>query len=202
MAPRVTIDWEMVEPEWRAGVKSLSQICVWYEKATGKTITKPAISKHFKKLGVPRDLTAKIRAKADAIVNASIVSDSVNGETKLKDKSLIEANAKVQADIVISHRKDIPLKRELVNKLFAELEQLTDGKDIIKEMACALKGADLVKLSEIARKVTSLPSRIKGLSDLVGSYKHLVALEREAFNVQPADGDPKQELKKIIEEFI
>ena len=202
MAPKVRVDWEMIEPEFRANVKSLPQICAWYKDQTGDTVTRPAISKHFKKVGVTRDLTAKIRARADAIVSASMVPDIVSGETKIEDKTLIDVNAQVQADIVISHRKDIPLKRELVNKLFAELEQLTDGKDIIKEMACALKSSDLVKLSELARKVSSLPSRIKGLSDLVGSYKHLVAMEREAFNVQPADGDPKDDITEIVRRIV
>lgn len=54
------IDWDGMESDWRAGIVSLSVLSREYE------VSRAAIEKHWDKLGVPRDLNAKIKAKADS----------------------------------------------------------------------------------------------------------------------------------------
>jgi hypothetical protein len=44
-------------------------------------------------------------------------------------------------------------------------------------------------LANQARKIASLPVRIKGVSDLVTAYKSLIALERQAFGIEDGKGD-------------
>ena len=72
---RPAIDWEAVEREYRAGVRSLADI------GTEFGVSAPGILKRAKKDGWVRDLSAKIKAKADAKVNESLVNDSVNAKT-------------------------------------------------------------------------------------------------------------------------
>ena len=83
------VDWERIEPAWRAGVKSVLQIAAEYEADTGKSISHTAINKHFKKLGVARDLKGKIQSKADSLVSAATVSAKVSTETTLTDALII-----------------------------------------------------------------------------------------------------------------
>ncbi|MBA3031008.1 MAG: hypothetical protein FP816_19650 [Desulfobacteraceae bacterium] len=188
MAAQVKIDWDRIEPGWRAGVLSVLQLAAEYEAATKQSVSHTAINKHFKALNIPRDLKAKIRARADAKVSASMVSAKVS---KVKERDIIETNADILAGIQIAHRKDIPLKRALVSKLFAEVEALTDNSDMIKDLLKALKKNDNTLLASIAQKIASLPQRIKGVAELVTAYKSLIGLEREAFGLNdPGVSDP------------
>lgn len=55
MPARKKVDYERIEPGWRAGVLSPAQLAAEYTEATGVSVSHAAIIKHFKKLGVPRD---------------------------------------------------------------------------------------------------------------------------------------------------
>ena len=188
MAAQVKIDWDRIEPGWRAGVLSVLQLAAEYEASTKQSVSHTAINKHFKNLNIPRDLKAKIKASAEAKVSAAMVSAKVS---KLKEKDIIETNADILAGIQIAHRQDIQLKRALVSKLFAEVEALTDNRDIIKDVLKALRQNDDKLLASVAQKIVSLPQRIKGVSELVTAYKSLIGLEREAFGLNdPGVSDP------------
>ena len=68
----VAVDWERIEIDFRAGVKSLREIA----EASGTSHVN--ISKRAKKSGWVRDLSTKIQAKADELVNAASVNTPVN----------------------------------------------------------------------------------------------------------------------------
>lgn len=55
MAAKAKIDWSLIEPDWRAGTKSGQQLAEEYSLATGVSVTRAAISKHFKARGIERD---------------------------------------------------------------------------------------------------------------------------------------------------
>ena len=178
------IDWEIIESDYRAGVKTLRVI------ADECGISHGAINKRAKRDGWERDLSHQIKKQAAALVSKSVSTDAVsNGilvSKRTGDKAIIEANAQLIAGIQISHRQDIPRKKELVSKLFAEIEAQTDNKDLIEQLIKALKKNDDKTLAGIAQKMASLPQRIKGVSDLVAAYKSLIGLEREAFGLNDA----------------
>lgn len=181
MARPVLIDWEKIELDFRAGVKTLREI------AASHDISHVAISKRAKKEGWVKDLSARIKAKTQDLVNKKSVNSTVNSASV---NEIIEVNAKIQSDIILAHRIDIPKKRELVAKLFAEVEALTDGGDIVEQMTLALGGGDMEQLADAARKAISLPSRIKGVTELIGAFKTVVSMERQAFGI--ADGEEKK----------
>jgi hypothetical protein len=187
------IDWEAIEPDWRAGVKTKKQMSVEY------SVSRAAMDKHFSNIGVERDLTAQIKAKADAIVTRSQVTREVTPLSKVTVQEIIEVNAKIQSDIILAHRTDIPKKRELVAKLFAEVEALTDGGDIVEQMTLALGGGDMEQLADAARKVVSLPSRVKCAVDLMNGYKTVVGMERQAFGVDKELHNDKDPLAQILD---
>ena len=192
------IDWELIEKDWRAGIKSVLQI------ATENKISHTAINKHFKKLGIPRDLRAKIKAKADALVSASMVSASVSTETTPSDAEIINANATAISTIQLSHRADIRRNRELSIKMLEELEATTDNRELFEQLGEIMRFPDdrgQDKLNDIYRKILELPSRVDSFKKLTDTLKTLVALEREAYKIDSEDGS-KSDGEQAIQDFF
>lgn len=96
----VAVDWERIEIDFRAGVKSLREI------AEGSGTSHVNISKRAKKLGWVRDLSTKIQAKADELVNAASVNTPVNKASPAAERVTVEAVANSQASIRLAHRAD------------------------------------------------------------------------------------------------
>lgn len=185
-AKRTAIDWERIEPDWRAGVKSVLQIAADYEKATGRSVSHTAINKHFKELKVPRDLKAKVQAKAEAKVSAAAVSARVSTETTPTDAAIIEANADVMATVMLSQRKDIQRNRSLAMKLLDELEDQTMGRELFENLGALMESPDengRDKLFDLYMKVIGSSGRIDSMKKLADTLKVLVGLEREAYGI-------------------
>ena len=156
-APRI-IDYGRIEPGWRAGILSVQQLADEYRAATGQAVTPAAIRKHFIKLGVPRDLSAKIGAKAAAMVSAAMVSGKVSvtgDETFPAEAAIINSAATTSANVQLSHRADIKLLRLRAQQYQQELDDC---------------GGDLAKRAGILKTLSETQCR-------------LIAAEREAFGM-------------------
>ena len=156
-APRI-IDYGRIEPGWRAGILSVQQLADEYRAATGQAVTLTAINKHFKKLGIPRDLSAKIEAKAAAMVSAAMVSGkvSIDGTEPLPaEAAIINSAATTSANVQLSHRADIKLLRLRAQQYQQELDDC---------------GGDLAKRAGILKTLSETQCR-------------LIAAEREAFGM-------------------
>ncbi|UCL84510.1 hypothetical protein [Pseudomonas sp. HS-18] len=188
MTEKKPIDWERIEQLYRAGVLSVREIAA----ACGPSHV--AIHKRAKREGWTRDLSGKIKEKADSLVNTQVVNTSVNTEKALTERAIVDANAKVIADIRIAHRTDIGRSRELANKLLDELEDLTEERGTLRELIEQLKENDDVDTAmlELASKMSSLPSRTKTMKELAETLKHLILLERQAYGMDQA---PEEEDK-------
>lgn len=188
MTDKKPTDWERIEQLYRAGVLSVREIGA----ACGVSHT--AINKRAKAGGWDRDLQAKIKAKADALVSKAEVSKQVSTEAVATERAIVEANAKVIADIRIAHRTDIGRSRELANKLLDELEDITDERGTLRELIEQLKENEDVDTAmlELASKMSSLPSRTKTMKELAETLKHLILLERQAYGMDQA---PEEEDK-------
>lgn len=191
MATKPAIDWEAVEIEYRAGIRSLKDIGKQF------SVSDAGILKKAKKDGWTRDLRAKIKAKADAKVSAAVVSAVVSVQKAANEQQVVEANAELQYKVRIEQRQDIGRSRKLVMTLLGELEGQTDGVNLLEQLAEVMyapddKGQD--KRNELFNKVISLSGRVSSVKALADSLKTLVALEREAFGIDdkrnlPQTGD-------------
>ena len=151
-------------------------------------------------------MTARIQAKADALVAQQAVTREVTPATKLIESEIVEANAGVQASIRISHRKDIGRSRALAMRLLEELELQTNQVPELGQLGELMRSPDdrgVDKLNEVYQKVISLPGRTKTMKDLGDTLKTLIGLERQAFSM---DDDPESpdnaKPKRIRLEFI
>lgn len=188
------IDWEAIERDYRAGIMSL--------RAIGEKhgVTHGAIRKRAAAQDWPRDLTAKIQAQAEKLVSNSVVSSQVSMDTA-SEREIIQANAQMQADIILAHRKDVPRARQLMMALMDELEQTTGNRELFEQLGELMfspdeKGID--RLNELYRKVVSMSGRIDSAKKLADALKTCVGLEREVFGIG-GDRTPGQTLDDFLD---
>lgn len=177
------VDWEAIERDYRAGVKTLRVIGEEYG------VSHVAITKKAKKEGWTRDLLAKIQAKADELVTKEMVTKEVTSQGVVTERQIVEANAEVIKDVVLSHRKDIGRTRGLVVSLLAELEAQTDHADLFAKLGEFLAEGNSQKMVEAYNKVVSLPGRVDAVKKLADALKTLIVLERQSFRMDEEPDD-------------
>lgn len=183
MTEKKPTDWERIELDYRAGILTLR------EMATAGGVTEGAIRKRAKRDDWTRDLSAKIKAKADDLVRKEEVRKEVRSEGTFSEKVLVEAGALRIAEVRMGHRSDISRARVLTNKLLDELESVTDEQGTIKELIKAFKEEDhedgdaMADMLALANKIGALPSRTKTMKELAETMKTLITLERDAYDI-------------------
>lgn len=181
MAAESKVNYDLLEADWKAGLKSARQMAADYELLTGDKVSHVAIAKHFKK--VPRDKQARIRARIEEMVTTAAVTDKV---TKLADEAIIEAAAVKGTEIILSHQREITRYRALAQQLLAEIETTSDNLDLFEDLGDLLRkendrGVD--KLNDAYHKVIALPGRVDSFKKLAEVLKILIGLERQAFGM-------------------
>lgn len=196
---RKSPDWERIEYDYRAGVLSIREI------ASQHGITHGAVNKRAKKEGWERDLKAKIKAKAEALVSKRAVSTEVSTKRADTERQVVESNAEAIANVRMAHRGDISRSRRLANKLLDELEALTDNRELYDELGELLRQPDdrgMDRMNDIYHKVISLPGRTKAMKELAETMKTLISLERQAYDLDSKlGGSDSDELSKLMDEL-
>ena len=191
------VDWERIELDYRAGIKTLRQI------ADENGITHGAINKRAKRDGWERDLSEKIQRKADALVSKAAVSSEVSKETRAAERAVVDANAQAIADVRLAHRRDIHRARRITNALLDELEQQANPEIValLEQLGENMRAPDengIDRLNDLYHKVISLPERSKTMKTLSESLRMLVDMERTAFGMDKQDDDHKPDPLKAM----
>ena len=182
-------DWEKIEADYRAGILSLREIA---EAHPGTNHV--AIARKAKREGWSRDLSAKIRAKADALVTERTVTADVTAERRVSERDIIDANAQAIVSVRLSHRRDIQRSRSITMRLLEELE-LQSGREnaeLLDQLGELMRREDdrgQDRLNDLYQKIISLPGRAKTMKDLGESLRVLVTLERQAFGLDNVGAD-------------
>lgn len=177
---RKTVDWEAMRPDWIAGIKSVLQLSEEYD------VSRAAILKHWKAAGVERDLAAKIKAKADALVTRSLVTPEVTSKSTVTETQVVEANALNIASIQIAERKDVSKARTIAMSLLEELEHQINNKELYEELGEMLRAEDKSgndKANDIYQKVISFAGRTDSMKKLGDTLKTLIDLERRVYKI-------------------
>jgi hypothetical protein len=191
-AARSNADWEKIEAEYRAGVLTVRSI------ATEHGISHTAIQKRAKRDGWTRDLKAKIKAQADALVASREVASEVAKHDPARaatDRAIIDANAEVIAQVRLGHRKDIARARRLAMGLLVELEVAGTLTGEIERVVAAIMadtqdtGGNAERAAERLKaldKLLELPTRTGAMKALAETMSKLVTMEREAYDLDNA----------------
>ncbi|MBK0031720.1 hypothetical protein IBT47_05420 [Erwinia sp. S43] len=179
-------DWEAIESAYRAGLMSLREI------AAQHGISEGAIRKRAKRDDWSRDLSAKIKERADDLVRKQEVRKQVRTESALSERVLIEATAEVIATVRMEHRGDIRRAREITNALFDELGAECADVGALRKLGELMfepddNGRD--RLNEIYQSIISMPERVKSIKALSDALKNLISLERQAYDIDGPEGD-------------
>ncbi|MEJ4044570.1 hypothetical protein [Erwinia sp. SLM-02] len=185
-------DWEAIESAYRAGLMSLREI------AAQHGISEGAIRKRAKRDDWSRDLSAKIKERADDLVRKQEVRKQVRTESALSERVLIEATAEVIATVRMEHRGDIRRAREITNALFDELGAECADVGALRKLGGLMyepddNGRD--RLNEIYQSIISMPERVKSVKALSDALKNLISLERQAYDIDGPEGD--NSIKKL-----
>jgi hypothetical protein len=189
-------DWERIEADFRAGILSLREIAAPFN------ITHTAIRKRAEREGWTRDLTAKIRAKAEALVSKDAVSSAVS---KVSEKEIVEANAEVVANVDRRHKSTAKKTQALIEALITEIESITESPDLFNELGEMLDKTKTTdsgrviedKLNKLYRSVISMEGRVDSVKKLVDAFDKLAKFERGAYRLEdgpPSDGDGGEEI--------
>ena len=166
------VDWDAMEPDYRAGVLSNYALSEKYGCTEG------AIRKHAKEFGWNRKLADKVRES----INENLVRGEVRSDVppRTKDDQVVHQAAAAGTQIVLRHRDSIARQQRIKERLEQELEKLAAPGEIkgLTPLAAA------VKISEALARTTSL----------------LTGLERQAFNLdaQQSAGVPASEAIKAF----
>jgi len=198
MAEKKVIDWEKIELDYRAGIKSLRQIAGEHD------IAESGIRRRAKQYEWVRDLSEKIKAKADDIVRTESVRSSVRTKTTISEKDKIDVSANEVASVRLSHRKDIQRSRKIAMRLFDELEHQVgvENAENLEKLGELLRSEDdkgRDALNDIYQKIISMPGRVKSMKDLSDTLKTLIALERQAFGLDDENNKPVDALTALLE---
>ena len=184
-------DWEAIEAEYRSGTISNAELGRKYD------VSESYIRKRAKEGGWSKDLTAKVQAAVrDKLVRAVVRSDNARTNSRT-DAEIIEAAAETAVQVVQIHRRDVRNGRMICARLFAELQDTSDNREIIAESIDSETQDDLspTRRNQMMRAI-SLPTRARAMLDLSAAMKNLVAVERQAFSLD--DKDDKDKTGKTV----
>lgn len=150
MAEERNINWLDIEAAYRLGVQSLRAI------AKDHGVSDTAIRKKAAELDWERDLTALVRAKADAEVAQSLLTEQeIQQARETLETHVVEANAAMQARVRLEHRQDIARTRKLFQDLMTKVE--TSPDDDSKRVDNGKKLTDMLeKVVRMEREATGI----------------------------------------------
>ena len=178
---REPVDWDAMEPEWRAGLVSVLQLSRDYG------VSRAGIIKHWDKEGVERDLLAKIQARAEALVTHDAVTPKVTPEQRVTERNVVEANAQVVADTILRHRADVKRAIDVVVLLWGLIEAELGSPEQFEHIGEIMSSPDEFgndKLNDMYKAALSLPQEVKNVKRLVEALKLLVELERKILRIE------------------
>ena len=117
-------DWERIELDYRAGIKTLRQI------AGENSISEGAIRKRAKRDDWTRDLSERIQDKAEQLVRKDVVRKVVRTESALTERVLVDVNAQAVADVRLGQRDDIGRAKGITRRLLDELEDSAQAYEL------------------------------------------------------------------------
>lgn len=201
------VDWELVEKDYRAGIKTVRQI------AEERGVSHTAINKKAKQFGWERDLQQKIQTAAKNKVSRKTVSTEVSKETKLTDALVVDKYSDIVAEVDQIQREDVGLAINNTRSQLHELVALGDPEfrerlewlgEIMDESGPGPNGAfKNDKVNELYRYIISLAGRVKMAKELAATHGVYIPLQRKIFGLdqeKQTTSDVDLLLKRINEE--
>lgn len=196
-ADLIPVDWAAIEPHYKAGVMSVRAISQRFG------VTRRAIDKHAAKQVPPwtRNPNPAINARAQELVAGKASARSIPVKASAGTKQaheqaadVIEASAEALAIILLGHRSSITRAARLTDKLFQELEEVTDHPELAAMVYDVLSMSDDKEATKraaynLAQYVSLMPERARTLKTLNESLAMVIRMERESYGLGGKDDE-------------
>ncbi len=192
MARSSDTDWEGIEQQYRAGIKTLRQI------AEDFGISHVAITKRAKRDSWVRDLSAKIAAAVEDKVTRAKVTKTITKEQRVTENAIVEANAQTIADKVLSQQRVVKKSVSFAESLLDEAIKVgaaTEELERLGELMAAPDDSGNDKLNDIYKKVISMPGRVDAGKKIIEMLKVAVELERKVLRIKD---EPEQAATVVL----
>jgi hypothetical protein len=191
------VDWEGIERDYRAGLLSLREIADRYPGTNHV-----AISRRAKKYGWARDLTEKIKAKADDLVTRSDVTGDVTKTSAVSEREIVDSNAEALALVIRGQRKSLVRLDGVVQMLFDRLESELKNGELFSQLGEIMAAPDengQDKLNDLYRKVIALPNQTDTAKKLAETLKTQIELERRVFKIDDQSAAASDHLREFMD---
>lgn len=192
---RKQIDWTQIERKYRAGILSLRTI------ASEHGVTEGAVRKRANKEGWDRDLAAKIKQRAEALVRKAEaeVRNVVKNQACVLEANEIAVNAQAMANVIMGHKSGASRMSATIFALLEEIELEGSNKELLEKLVGLMVKNDELdgKRMELVMKAISLPSRVISAERLVNAYAKLVTIQRQAYGIDRDEEKPKDPLENM-----
>jgi hypothetical protein len=191
------IDWERIQIDYCVGIKSIREIAAEHGIRDG------SIRSKAKTHGWKRDLTSRIEAKADRLVQEAFVREANPTAT---DEAVIEATAHAQASVRRKLRDRASRLNDFADGLLSELEAMTVHADDFARVGEMMRCPDEFgkdKLNDVYMAAASLTGRVQSGRTVAEMMKNAFTLEREAYGISTADEqNTNAQGKGLIDAFV
>lgn len=186
MSEKKFIDWELVERDYRAGIKTLRQI------AEEHGVSHVAIQKRAKKELWSRDLTQKVQQRANELVTKALVTSEVTKEQKASEVETVKAYGEIVANVDLSQREDVKLAMSNARGMLIELVELSkpEFRQVLEWMGREFDESNATfkdKGNELYHYIISLAGRVKMAKELAGVHGVYVPLQRKIYKLDDDD---------------
>ncbi len=184
------VNWESVEADYRAGMKTLRQI------GSDHGVSHVRIQQKAKELGWVRSLTERINAKAEEKLTKAALTKSLT--KPVSDEAIVDANANLQVNVQLGHRSDIAALKKTIVGLSQELGALSDGAlqdalhEILEEKVAEVESETRkTALYKAYGAAMALGGRAGAGQKLATALGTLIDKERQAFGIDKGSTEDK-----------
>lgn len=195
---RSEIPWGDIKNDYRIGM-STRAIAHKYKNI----VTAQGIGKRARSEGWTQDLMQQVQERAATkLVSTQVsITDGEVSKPHASAEDAIEAAAEQSVQVIVTHRRDILAGRQLTNALFSQLQTAAMTREQIEEtiMDATMLDINAQRRNAMLRAV-SLPQHAATVRDLTTAMKNLIALERDAWNLNGvATGETIEDRLKRLE---
>ena len=178
MGRRSKIDWEAAERDYRIGQLTVRQTAKKHCCAVSGLMLRA------KKEGWTRDLSEAVALATKARVRAAVAAHWNQSGANLEQATStgVDAAASVNVAIILGQQHRVKRLNDLLEKMVAEVEEVTQNAHSLDAIIAALKEADPASVEAIAQ-LRTLRSRVTTLKDAALVAAALNSEERKIFRL-------------------
>lgn len=191
--PRLKVDWDAIEPHYRAGIRSLRDL----GKEFG--VSDAAIVKHARVNGWTRNLRGKIEAKTREKVSAAMVRAEVSAETRLTETVRVEVESEVRARIEIAQSEDIKELRDSSMLMARETASTSEQIENLRRLGEIMSEGDEGKMREVYERILSQPGRAKAHKDSVDTAIKAMEFQRKVLRLDETSSDNHGTFEQVLD---